>query len=211
VIIGIDGASTDLSLALALPDGAIVDEAAWTTPQRQSAELLPRLLELMERHRIGWDGVTALAAGTGPGSFTGLRVALALAKGLAVALGRPIVGVPSLPAWLEAQPDAAAALARAGAREAYLLTRGADGPALVDRDAVPGALGTAIVVAPADLALTFGLTKACRARGAAAIARSAAERLAGDPGGDDVRRLEPLYLRAPRGVTADGEGRVKWL
>ncbi len=211
MIIGIDGASTDLSLALGHPDGEIVDEAAWTTPQRQSAELLPRLLELMERHGTGWDGVTALAAGTGPGSFTGLRVALALAKGLAVALGRPIVGVPSLPAWLEAQPDADAALARAGAREAYLLTRGADGPVLVDRDDVPGALGTAIVVAPADLALTFGLTDARRARGAVAIVRSAAERLAADPGGDDVRRLEPLYLRAPRGVTAEGEGRVKWL
>lgn len=211
MIIGIDGASTDLSLALAHPDGTLVDEAAWTTPQRQSAELLPRLLELMERQRTDWDGVTALAAGTGPGSFTGLRVALALAKGLAVALGRPIVGVPSLPAWLEAQPDAAAALARAGAREAYLLTRGVEGPVLVDRDDVSGALATAIVVAPADLALTFGLTEARRARGAAAIVRSAAERLATDPGGDDVRRLEPLYLRAPRGVTAEGEGRVKWL
>ena len=41
---------------------------------------------------------------------------------------------PSLPAWLESEPGAAVAVARAGAREAYLLRRGATSPEIVDRD-----------------------------------------------------------------------------
>ena len=81
-----------------------------------------------------WPAVSALAVGIGPGSFTGLRVGMSVAKGLAVALDRPIIGVPSLPAWLESEPDAAAAVARAGARDAYLLRRGAASPEIVDRD-----------------------------------------------------------------------------
>jgi hypothetical protein len=39
----------------------------------------------------------------------------------------------------------------------------------------------------------------------------AAERLDAAPGGDDLRRLEPIYLRAPRGVTAEPAGEVRWL
>jgi tRNA A37 threonylcarbamoyladenosine modification protein TsaB len=49
VIIAIDGASTDLSLAVAEADGTPIDEDAWSSAQRQSAELLPHLLALLER------------------------------------------------------------------------------------------------------------------------------------------------------------------
>ena len=47
VIIAIDAASTDLSVALAEPDGTLIAEDAWSSAQRQSAELLPRLLALL--------------------------------------------------------------------------------------------------------------------------------------------------------------------
>ena len=149
-----------------------------------------------------------MAVGTGPGSFTGLRVAMAIAKGLALGLGRPIVGVPSLPAWLAAEPDAVAALARAGARDAYLLARGETEPRIVDRDELGDA---GVVVAPAELADAFALSDVRSPRGAPAIARSAAERLAQDSAGDDLSLLEPLYLRAPRGVTTESPERVRWL
>jgi hypothetical protein len=36
-------------------------------------------------------------------------------------------------------------------------------------------------------------------------------RLEADPSGDDVRTVEPIYLRAPRGVVTEGEGEVRWL
>lgn len=211
MIIAIDGASTSLGLALAEPDGSLIDEDAWTSAQRQSAELLPHLLALLDRADRRLGEVSALAVGVGPGSFTGLRVAMALAKGLAVSTGRPIVGVGSLAAWLDAEPEAVASLARAGAREAYVLARDAEAPGIADRDRLPALVGDAIVVASAELAASFGLPAARSPRGAPAIAARAAARLALEPAGDDLRRLEPIYLRAPRGVNLQSEAAVTWL
>jgi tRNA threonylcarbamoyladenosine biosynthesis protein TsaB len=208
VIIAIDGASTDLSIALAEPDGTPVAEEAWSSAQRQSAELLPRILALLEREGRSLSDVTALAIGTGPGSFTGLRVAMALAKGLAVGLAAPIVGVPSLRAWLDAEPGAVAAIARAGAREAYLLMDGEEDARIVDRD---GLATEATVVAPVELASAFGLRDARPPRAATAIAQAASLRLGSEPAGDDLGTLEPIYLRAPRGVSTESGERVKWL
>ena len=211
MILAFDGASTDLSIALTDPDGTLVGEVAWTSGQRQSAELLPRAAALLTAHDAGWGDLSALAVGTGPGSFTGLRVSMALAKGLALGLGRPIVGVPSLPAWLAADPGAGAAAARAGAREAYLALRDDDAIRIVDRDELPGRLGADPVVAAAELAEAFGLRETRPPNGARAIAGAASRSLSEDPGGDDLRRLEPIYLRAPRGVTAEVEATVRWL
>jgi len=211
VIIGIDGASSDLSIALVEPSGELVAEVAWTTAHRQSAELLPHLAGLMGANARRWSDVTALAIGIGPGSFTGLRVAMALAKGLAYSLDRPIVGVPSLNAWLDAEPTATAAVARAGAREVYWLDRTAPGPVILDREALHTGLGGAVIVAPADVAAAFGLDGVRQPRAGAAIGRRAAARLAADPGGDDLETLQPIYLRPPRGVTNEVEGAVKWL
>jgi len=211
VIVAIDAASMELGVALADPEGDPVAADAWSSPQRQSAELLPRILALLDAAGRDLSMISGVAVGTGPGSFTGLRVAMAIAKGLAVGLGRPIVGVPSLPAWLEAAPDAVAALARAGAREAYLLSRGAEGPVVVEGERLDADLRNAAVVAADELALAFGLGAASRPRGAPVIARHAARRLAADPAGDDVGLLEPIYLRQPRGVAARAEGEVRWL
>ena len=201
MIVALESASTDLSVAL-FDGGSGLDAAdGWSSAQRQSAEMLPRLLSLCEREGRRLDEASAVAVGIGPGSFTGLRVGMSLAKGLALALGIPIVGIRSLEAWLAADPEAAAALARAGAREAYLLLRGDDAPRIVDRGALPDRIGTARVVAAGELADAFELAGAVAPYGAArSVARLAAERLVADPAGDDLTRLEPAYLRAPRGV-----------
>lgn len=209
MIIAIEAASTDLSVALADPDGTTIGELAWTSAQRQSAELLPRLLELLDGRPLS--DITAVAVGTGPGSFTGMRVAMSLAKGLAIGLGRPILGEPSLPAWLAAAPGAEAAVARAGAREAYVLARDAEAPLIGDAEMIAERLGERPVVAPGEVAAAFGLARATAPRAATAIAQRAVERLARDPSGDDVRTLEPIYLRAPRGVEGEPGGAVRWL
>ena len=209
MILAIDGASTDRSVAIADASGAIVAEDAWSSAQRQSAELLPRILVLLEQAELPIDAVSAVAVGSGPGSFTGLRVAMALAKGLAVGLSIPIVGIPSLSAWLDAEPDASAAVARAGARAAYVVTRDGGDPAVADRDDLGPLRGP--LVAPAELAAAFELADTRPPRAAGAIARRAAERLADATEGDDLSTLEPIYVRAPRGLRAvDGE-RVRWL
>ena len=200
MIIAIESASTDVSLALADADGSLLAVDGWSAGRRQGSELLPRLLALLAAQGRGLAEAGAIAVGTGPGSFTGLRVGMSVAKGLAFGLGRPLVGIPSLEAWLVAEPGLPAALVRAGAREAYLLERDGDpAPRVVDRDAITDR--AAPLVAPTELAAAFGLGAATPPRrAAAAVAAMAATRLTADPAGDDLRRLEPAYLRAPRGI-----------
>ena len=69
-----------------------------------------------------------LVVGCGPGSFTGLRIGIATARGLALALGRPCMGVSTLEALAAGAPGA---LALVDARRGELFTLGEDGPAIV--------------------------------------------------------------------------------
>ena len=121
---------------------------------------------------------------------------LSLGKGLAYALGLPIVGVDSLAAWLAAEPSAPAAIARAGAAEAWLLERAAEVPIIVKREALDARGLPPGCVAPVELASAFGLAGTTPPhRAAAGVAALAAPRLAASP--DDLVTLEPAYLRAP--------------
>jgi tRNA threonylcarbamoyl adenosine modification protein YeaZ len=203
MIIAIESASSDPSLALASTDGVAFLADSWRGEGRQASELLPRLLVLLARAGRDLHEATALAVGVGPGSFTGLRVSMSLAKGMALALRVPVVGIPSLEAWLEAEPRAAAAVARAGAQDAYLLTRGASDPQIVAASELPALVGGSLVVAPSELAQAFGMSGTVPPLEAAtAVASLGAARLSLAPGGDDLARLEPWYLRAPRGVSS---------
>jgi hypothetical protein len=92
------------------------------------------------------------------------------------------------------------------------LARGEDALRIVDRDGLPALLAGRHIVAPRELAEAFALENAAPpSSAAAAIAELAAARLDEDDGGDDLRRLEPIYLRAPRGVSVEPAGEVRWL
>jgi len=212
MIVAIESASTDPSVALAEADGSPIGDEGWSAGMGQGRDLLPRLLALLERHHRRLEEATAVAVGIGPGSFTGLRVGMSLAKGLALGTGARIVGIPSLAAWLAAEPEARAALARAGAHEAFVLVRSAPEPVIVAVDDLPAGILTELVSAPAELAAAFGLAGALPPlRAAAAVARIASERLAANPAGDDLATLEPAYLRLPRGLDQLPAEAVKWL
>ena len=59
----------------------------------QAERLIPLLEEVLAGAGVGWRDLDALAVGTGPGNFTGIRIAVAAARGLALGLGRPAIGV----------------------------------------------------------------------------------------------------------------------
>ena len=205
MIVALESASTDPSIALAREDGSVIASDAWVGEGRQASELLPHLLVLLARSGRELAEARAIAVGIGPGSFTGLRVSMSLAKGLALALGVPLVGVPSLEAWLAAEPDARAAVARAGAQDAFVLQREDAMPRLVGSAELAALLGTAPVAASTELSAAFGLDGARSPRRAAElVALRASRRLSEEPRGDDLERLEPWYLRAPRGTAPAG-------
>jgi tRNA threonylcarbamoyladenosine biosynthesis protein TsaB len=92
-------------MGVALYDGArVLGEAVWTSGDRHTVELAPAVVEILRHCGAGVSDVEAVAVATGPGSFTGLRIGLALAKGLAMARRLPVIGVPTLDVLAAAQP-----------------------------------------------------------------------------------------------------------
>ena len=92
-------------VGLALYDGAcIVGEFAWRSSQRHTVELAPAVADLLTRCGVKMDDVQALGVALGPGSFTSLRVGLALVKGLVLSRHLPLIGIPTLDILAHAQP-----------------------------------------------------------------------------------------------------------
>lgn len=92
-------------IGLALFDGAqVTGEMIWRTQHHHTVELAPTAQGLMQRCGISAKDLSGLAVALGPGSFTSLRIGLALAKGMALALNLPVVGIPTLDIMAFAQP-----------------------------------------------------------------------------------------------------------
>ena len=76
--------------------GRVLGEESWSSPNQHTVELMPRLARLLEQQGVTPANLTGLAVSLGPGSFTGLRIGMGVVKGLALALGLPLVGIPTL-------------------------------------------------------------------------------------------------------------------
>lgn len=215
-LLAIDTSGTNAVVALGDAGGAVLAERRWVAGYRHGEELLTQIDGMLTTAGVALAGLSGIVVGTGPGAFTGLRVGLATAKGLAHGLGIPIAGVATSEALLEAASMAgpiegtrAALLLPAGPSDRVVviegqarLLRGGEEPEL-DAD-------TALVAvdlpgrAPAK-ALALGL--AAEEGLGAALLRLGVCRLAA--GGDDVARLVPEYVSLPRGVPV-AKGEVRW-
>lgn len=105
-IVGFDTSTAATSACVVRADGESFEyappEARLHEPPGHSRELLPALVRLMDEAGVGWGDVSGVAVGTGPGTFTGLRIGVATARALATAAGIPVHPVSSLAAL--AQP-----------------------------------------------------------------------------------------------------------
>ncbi len=96
-ILAVDTATNTCSVALADAEGTIA-ELSFMRGRTHSRHLADMVAALLQLAAVKLEAVDAFAVDTGPGTFTGLRIGLALIKGLAAATGKPVVGVSSLDA-----------------------------------------------------------------------------------------------------------------
>lgn len=107
MILALDTATRVISLAV--HDGhEVIAELTWRTDSHHTVELTAAVADLLDRAAIAANSLQAIAVALGPGSYTGLRIGLSLAKGLALASVPPIplIGIPTLDITALGQPHA---------------------------------------------------------------------------------------------------------
>lgn len=100
----------------------------------QAERLMPMLEEMLAEAGLGWHDLSCIGVGTGPGNFTGVRISVAAARGLALGLGVPAVGVTSLEALAYGRTGARLVTldARRGALYAQVFEGGSAGICALD-------------------------------------------------------------------------------
>lgn len=207
---------------IALHDGVqLRAELGWHAINTQTIELAPTLNDLLRKINADASDIRAIAVAIGPGSYTGLRVGLGFAKGIALANNVPLVGINTLDIVAEAagrMNNHLIAVCEAGrsrvcaatyffySRKAWQLKQAADiytWEALVDQVPVGSVFAGEIsadarsIIRSANRKLKLA-SPAQGARRAAHLAELAIQRIhKGDV--DDAAELVPIYLRDPTG------------
>lgn len=185
-------------------DGRVLAQRSEPMRRGHQERLATLVAEVMAEAATGFDRLDRIGVTVGPGSFTGLRVGLAFAKGLGLALGRPVVGVGVLEALAADEPGEAVAAVVGAPREQVCLQIFSGGRPLMSPDCLALDVAAArLVELTAGRALTF-VGPGAHLLSAAAPAATILARPAPDPA--VVARLaaeahtplappRPLYLR----------------
>ena len=88
--------STDMTSVALVSRDSLILEMTWQCDQNHSVELLPRILYALRSSRLSLQSIEAIFVAKGPGNYNGLRVGISTAKGLALGLRIPVVGVGTL-------------------------------------------------------------------------------------------------------------------
>lgn len=171
-ILAFDTSAAHCAAALLLGDRIVtrVDEMA----KGQAEHLMPMLEQMLTETGLRWHDLDGIGVGVGPGNFTGIRISLSAARGLALGLGKPAIGVNGFETRAFQEPLPFTATIPAPRAQSYAqefdATGAASNPTQTDSDA--------------------GLQKPAETL-VAAIAKIAASRLGTEP-----TRPAPLYIRS---------------
>jgi tRNA threonylcarbamoyl adenosine modification protein YeaZ len=197
LVLGLETSGPWIELAL-VADGRVIAEERSAMERGQAEALMPLIDALLARESVKLSALSRIGVGTGPGNFTGVRLSVSLARGLALGLGIPAIGVTRFQARAHGltPPFAVVEDARNGA--CYLHKPG-EAPRLTDLSALPADIGPLPVTgsaAEAAAALTGGAVVAQAFSLGAGVALVAAMATLPQP------RPAPLYLRAPDAAPA---------
>ncbi|MDP1629876.1 MAG: tRNA (adenosine(37)-N6)-threonylcarbamoyltransferase complex dimerization subunit type 1 TsaB [Caulobacter sp.] len=204
MILALDTCLTACSAAL-LDGDTVLAARSEAMPRGHQERLAPLIRDMMDEAGVAFGDLTRIGVTVGPGSFTGLRVGLAFAKGLASALSIPCIAVGTLEALAYGRDGFVVAVIDARREQVYLQMFG-DGAALTAPDALAAGTAAARIAevfhgGPATLVGSGAPLLALALPGATlltpegpdpvAVARLAARASAGSP------PPRPIYLRAP--------------
>ncbi|SHH31401.1 tRNA (adenosine(37)-N6)-threonylcarbamoyltransferase complex dimerization subunit type 1 TsaB [Cognatishimia maritima] len=174
-ILGFDTSAAHCAAAL-LKGEHVLGTATESMTRGQAEALMPMLEDLLADHGIKWSDLAAIGVGIGPGNFTGIRISVSAARGLALALGVPAVGISTFDASLYDKAENSIAVVPAPRDQAYILEP--DGEPRLSASPIEEA--TQPIVSPPEPAVL-----------ATNIALCARKRMAEAP-----TRPAPLYVRA---------------
>jgi len=221
--LAIDSSNEVASVALS-SEGALVAELTWRSGQNHTAELAPGIIRVLNQAGLGLGELGGLIVARGPGSFNGIRVAMSVAKGLALALKLPLVGVgtleivaypyrglglPVCPVMAMARGELAAAVYEVRKGEWVRTVE----ESIFSVESLVGELGSRTLLCGEIPADTLSLLKRSLGRKALVLRDGAGVRRAGylaELGWRKLRRgefdpsptLQPLYLRRPSITTS---------
>lgn len=207
-------------------DGAVLAREFVAMARGQSEALLPMIERVMAAAKLEFADLAAIGVTVGPGAFTGLRIGLAAARAIALASGKPAVGVTTLEAIAAALAPAPGSLVVAidAKREDLYVQQFAGGavwrPASAPIAQLPAAValpaGPFAIAGDGAARLYAALDGEARARAtliadhalpdAAVVARLAAAHLVS---GEAVVSPRPLYLRPPDAKLPQDGGRIR--
>jgi tRNA threonylcarbamoyladenosine biosynthesis protein TsaB len=202
IVLGLDTCLSSCSVAV-LDGERVLASAREVMARGHQERLAPMAQAVMAETGLGFDKLDRIAVTVGPGSFTGLRVGIAFAKGLALALDKPAVGIGTLEA-LAAEAEGLVFPAIDARRGQLYLQAFENGRALMAPDAL-GAETAAARIAELSVGRPFTLVGS----GAALLAELMPSARVVAAEGADARQvvrlatgrapspLKPLYLRAP--------------
>ena len=122
MLLALDTSTKQAGIALYDRVRGLVAEYNWHSANRHTEELMPAIAYMLAQAGVMPSALQAVAVALGPGSFTGLRVGLAAAKGLALANGLTLLGIPTLDVVAyphQAQPVPVIAVLQAGRGRVY--------------------------------------------------------------------------------------------
>jgi tRNA threonylcarbamoyladenosine biosynthesis protein TsaB len=143
LILAIDTALDACAAAVLDTSAGILAQESQAMKRGHAEALMPLIARVMKASGVAFTALDRIAVTTGPGSFTGLRVGLSAARGIALAAGKPVVGVTTLTAFAapiiseSAEPHPVVAAIDARRDHVYFQMVGGDGSSLIKPQVAP--------------------------------------------------------------------------
>lgn len=201
-LLAIDTSTEQAGIALSTPEGVFIH--SWPASRAQTTTVLPEIDRMVSEAGMQPASIAGLVVATGPGTFTGLRVGLAIAKGIVAARQVPIVGIPTLEVVFANHPKRNIAAVLPAGRGRVVWQRQGDAPMNASIPELIEAIGDDVLIGE----LTADQQHALREAGVSFLVENRdplrllelgeARLIAGEV--DDPITLEPTYLH---GITVN--------